>query len=692
MNGASKILTVSYGTFSCTLEGFDDPFNTMRSIAEYFRDLAAEDRYFGAEPPQPDAAMLHRIAEREVQRRVETRVQDNGVLLRAGEALTEPAAEAAPAAPAPVATEPAPMPVAVPAAVAPAAAVPVAVQAVPPTHVANPVVTMPSDAMAASQPAAPTLRPAMPEGVAAKLARLRQAVAAASGGVVVPMVPLAPAAAAPDAFDDENTETMDVAPLPAEAFAPVPTGAAEPPVQAEAVAGDATDVVLESLIATLAGGEVTASAGVVAEEAEAAPVLAVPEMAEGAAQTATDPFAEETGLALDESLYDLSEPPAVEALPLVSPDDLIDALPEDLAAELEAETEGADDLPAPAAKPEAATAPEEAPEDTLALVAAARHAAEVMEKAQRARARVIKIRRADVDLPELPAAGAVASDASEPTEPAAEAGAEPDVARLLRQADDEMAVEENQRRLSAIQHLKAAVAATVADRLAGVKKPSETLRADPYRADLARVVRPARPAAARPTPVAVPDLPPEDRPVAERPASDRPETDRPAPLVLVSELRIDRPATPLRPRRMTGSAAVAAAAYVEDEEETPPVLSLRDPILAPAPSEEAEDEDETAFAPQDRGAFETFASRLEAGDLSQRLEAAAAYVTCVERQEDFTRPHLLRYVGADAGSREDCLRAFGGLLRDGRITRARRGRFALPEGSAVLARARDISP
>ncbi len=237
-------------------------------------------------------------------------------------------------------------------------------------------------------------------------------------------------------------------------------------------------------------------------------------------------------------------------------------------------------------------------------------------------------------------------------------------------AESEAGDPETRRRQQAMTHLKAAVAAAEAEREVTGQVPGADARPsalERFRDDLARIVRPRRPAApAR----------------GERSAAERPGADRPAPLVLVSAQRIDRPApeipaeaAPVRPRRVSaGNLALSE-----------PLAPEEDDHAAPAPAPAA-----AAARPHGAESFEAFLARVGAADLDARMEAAAVWIALVEGSEQFSRPQVMRraLAGPDehAASREAALIAFGRLLREGVIMRSRRGLFEIGEASRLASK------
>jgi hypothetical protein len=144
-------------------------------------------------------------------------------------------------------------------------------------------------------------------------------------------------------------------------------------------------------------------------------------------------------------------------------------------------------------------------------------------------------------------------------------------------------------------------------------------------------------------------------------------------LVLVSEQRVDldddavKPAATIRPRRI-GAAALTIAEVGEDFA------------------------DEEPLSPEEAKSFAEFADRLGAANLAELLEAAAAYTATVEGMPHFSRPHILRkvsgYTEEDEFTREDGLRSFGMLLRQGKIQKISRGQFTITEASRFMSEAR----
>jgi pilus assembly protein FimV len=672
MVNTNKILTVSYGTFSCTLEGFDDSFGTMKAIAEYFRDLAADDRYFGAEPPSPDAEMLARIAEREISRRVEAHRDENTFVLRADASSTLPMAakpaqtpEARPEAPAPDATAPevkaeapapAPAPVIEPAkeeaSITGLSALVAESQA---SYIADDTLTEPD---AEPMPSAPKTA-VDPDSVAAKLQRIRDVVSKHE---------------AESAYsEDEHAE--DVLTDDEDATEEFLTGAQND----IAAALEADDTAEETRRA--AEAEEAAQAEKQAE-AEATARAA----AEEEAQAEATAKAEAAAIAAAEAEYALDDEDEDEE------DDIGAMLDRLSASDSAGQTDPANDAP----KAETFVGDDEANKEAAPV-----------------RARVIKMKKTDFEaaisdgyieeededgenesstlshedeedlMRELAAveaelgAGNISADTaagnnfdivfdddededevyddenlgedttgnlfSDETDNnvnsavravrsarLVETKTDDQMGRILEETNSKLDEDEGRGRRNAIAHLRAAVQATEAERDMGGDLGADGRDTEVYRDDLETAVRPRRPVAAHST-------------------GTRPEVRRPAPLKLVAEQRIDtpQPEGPVRPRRVR-----VTQTLVHDK------------------------------APEISSDFADYAENAGAQNLGEVLEAAASYMAFVEGQDAFSRPQLMsKLEGTDhAGtSREDRLRSFGQLLRAGKIRKLGGGRFEASE-------------
>lgn len=691
MVNTNKVLTVSYGTFSCTLEGFDDSFDMMKAVAEYFRDLASDDRYFGAEPPSLDAETLAHIAARGTRHKISARKEGENVVL------------------APMPTEDGSVP-----------------ETTPPTGTSTE--TAPKVAPATSPVTSPVT------SIAERLHRIRSVVDTPVADPYSENEHVEDVAAtkslkevfdeteeniAPDATAQDPENITVVAPETKKPDEPVKVepekGTAQAAPKQPKAAQDDTQV--ETQVETVAKQEPVKS-----KEAalEPKPIS----LRKDKSDTKSGADADNKALKSDQAITDpavkkAKVAPKEDDLPILDDIEFEDSLAAALGEEkpLTADIEDTKEItthqtPSVAFDDALASALGEEDNDTKQKSTVKTTVKTNVTEARKPRVHVIKINKTDDSVavedatedkdasdeldaelanilndtadtnndgddttyvlgPDL-AVRDVEPDDGKPEDSKPEDSqdietdetlAQPitprrvkaasettphrsdsllrherqDVSRLMQETDEKLSNPASNRRRSALAHLRAAVAATIADKSIETADRKDD-NSDAYREDLATVVRPRRP---------------ETRKLR----SEIDEPSKTTPLRLVAEQRVDPS---------------------EDIKDAPPAkvepVKVEPVTVEPVKVAHASDEPD----PKEFATFEDYSDAIGAFNLEEKLEAAASFLFFVKGMDGFTRPQLMNTVkrsSPDEFSREDGLRGFGELIRSGKIRRKDGGMF-----------------
>ncbi|MFT4715660.1 MAG: hypothetical protein ACI932_000839 [Paracoccaceae bacterium] len=683
---SSKILTVTYGTFSCTLEGFDDPFTTLQMVAEYFRKLAAEDRYFGGTPQTPDADMLKRIAEENNPNGIDAVSADDGIILRQMETpldikeddplVFESVQSEAKAAPEDVAEEignefditdvtPDPDDISAAMLLALPIAAPDGTTDATPAVLAGETTPKPPltffrsrrhEVETSELPAKPEAEASDETSYDADERAIEAAISAA--GIA------ATAATLRNTADDQDQERGTIGQKSVEE-----TLAAIRQNVEQAENSIVEDTVVEEEIVSLQDDELDADDILETLRPSPAPLILDVETEVQENETPIEEVSFETA-AIEAEAEVSDEFQSIERLangvetPVSTPENLapaeprVSSLTEEQEAELEAELAAAlkfdEDAPADEHSGDEAFEPEPTAEDDADIED------DIEDDQQEDAATAERRRRADQLL---------GTDDL--------AGEDKALDRLLAATQSKMNRPEQVRRMNALDQLKAAVAATEAERHVRRKSVAAThSEADEgdaadlaaYRDDLRRAQDTARDD--------VPARAPNARPAA---ATLTPAVAQHSPLILVSEQRIDEV--------LPNDVEEYETEPQQEVTATAGNLALKPQYLPmiEGPDESGEIQGIPADAFSDATSFSDFAERIGAFELTDLLEAAAAYTSIVENKQRFSRAQVMSKLAklniGDAYSKEAGLRSFGKLLREGKILRVQDGQFGISKSS-----------